>query len=312
MKSKFVLVVSLILLCISASSQKIVFTPHWTAQSQFAGYYVAQELGFYKEAGVDVVIEHTSTSEVALNRLLDKKSDAITMMLFDAVYQIERGTEIVNILQTAQRSGHVVVVRDDSIKSIEDLRGKRVGIWRSSFNQLVQLVDIDHNLDIDWIPFVQSINLYISGAIDATMAMRYNELYWIRASGYEDKTVISLSDIGYDYPEEGVYISKDYYERYPDKAKAFAAASRRGWEWAHEHPEETLEIVLKVMEREQVPASRSHQEWMLREVLDQQRAEGASTPDFNLDPSKVKELSELLVRHGRIDNEISIDQILGR
>lgn len=312
MKSKFVFVVSLILLCISASSQKIVFTPQWTAQSQFAGYYVAQELGFYKEAGVDVVIEHTSTSEVALNRLLDKKSDAITMMLFDAVYQIERGTEIVNILQTAQRSGHVVVVRDDSIKSIEDLRGKRVGIWRSSFNQLVQLVDIDHNLDIDWIPFVQSINLYISGAIDATMAMRYNELYWIRASGYEDKTVISLSDIGYDYPEEGVYISKDYYERYPDKAKAFAAASRRGWEWAHEHPEETLEIVLKVMEREQVPASRSHQEWMLREVLDQQRAEGASTPDFNLDPSKVKELSELLVRHGRIDNEISIDQILGR
>lgn len=312
MKSKLFFIVSFICLCFSAYSQQIVFTPQWTAQSQFAGYYVAQELGFYKEAGVDVVIEHTSTSEVALNRLLNKKSDAITMMLFDAVYQIEQGVELVNILQTAQRSGHVVVVRDDAIKDIEDLRGKRVGIWRSSFNQLVQLMDIDHELDIDWIPFVQSINLYISGAIDATMAMRYNELYWIRASGFEDKALISMSDIGYDYPEEGVYISKDYYTRYPDKAEAFAAASRRGWEWAHEHPEETLEIVLKVMKREQVPASRSHQEWMLREVLKQQCSKGADMPDFTLDPQKVKELNELLVRHGRIAKEISIDQILGK
>ena len=312
MKYKLCLFVIVMMLGTAVRAQQIVLTPQWAAQSQFAGYYVAQEMGFYKEAGVDVVIEHATTSEKAINRLLSGKSNAITMMLFDAVYQIEQGTEIVNILQTAQRSGHVVVVRDNSIKSIEDLRGKRVGIWRSSFNQLVQLMDIDHNLDIDWIPFVQSINLYISGAVDATMAMRYNELYWIRASGHEDKTVISMSDIGYDYPEEGVYISKDYYEAYPDKAKAFAAASRRGWEWAHEHPEEALEIVLKVMEREQIPASRSHQEWMLREVLDLQRAQGASAPDFTLNPDKVKELSDLLLRHGRIDNEISIDQILGR
>jgi NitT/TauT family transport system substrate-binding protein len=312
MKSGLFTFMSLILLSINAYSQQIVFTPQWSAQSQFAGYYVAQELGFYKDAGLDVIIEHTSTSEVALNRLLNKKSDAITMMLFDALYQIDQGTEIVNVLQTAQRSGHVVVVRNDSINDINDLKGKRIGIWRSSFNQLVQLMDIDYNLDIDWVPFVQSINLYISGAIDATMAMRYNELYWIHASGFEDKTVISMSDIGYDYPEEGVYFSKDFYERHPDKAEAFAVASRRGWEWAHEHPEEALDIVFKVMEREEVPVSRRHQEWMLREVLKQQCPSGEKRPSFTLDENKLNELNELLIRHGRIDKEISIDQIQGR
>ena len=48
----------LLLLPLQLSAQtRIVFTPQWTAQSQFAGYYVALEKGFYKSAGLDVEIE---------------------------------------------------------------------------------------------------------------------------------------------------------------------------------------------------------------------------------------------------------------
>ena len=68
---------------------------------------------------------------------------------------------------------------------------------------------------------------------------------------------------------------------------------------------------MKVMEREQVPASRMHQEWMLREVLKQQCLEGESKPSFSLDPAKLKELNELLLRHGRIEKELSVEQIQG-
>lgn len=312
MKPKLLFLILITFVGIPTYAQQIVFTPQWTPQSQFAGYYVAQEMGFYKDAGVDVIIDHTSTSDLVMNRLLKGKCNAITMTLFDAIYHIDHGAEIVNVLQTAQRSGHVIVVRDDNIRNIEQLRGKRVGIWRSSFSQLVQLMDLDYDLGIEWIKFIQSINLYISGAIDATMAMTYNELYWIRSSGFEDKTVISLADIGYDYPEEGLYVSSEYYEKYPEKARAFAEASRRGWEWAHEHPEQTLDIVMEIMKREQVPASRMHQEWMLREVLKQQFPKGEDRPSFKLDEGKVKELNALLIRHGRIENELSVEQIQGR
>lgn len=312
MKSK--LFTTLLALCLAGytHAQRIVFTPQWTPQSQFAGYYVAQEMGFYKEAGLEVVIEHSSASDLAFNRLRRGQSDAITMHLFDAIYQIEKGHEIVNILQTAQRSGHVVVARNDSIETLDDLRNCRVGIWRSSFGQLAQLMDRDHNLQIEWIPFVQSINLYISGAIDATMAMIYNEVFWILSSGFEDKKIISLAEVGYDFPEEGLYISRNYYERYPEEARAFAEASRRGWEWAHEHPEETLEIVLKVMQREQVPASRQHQEWMLREVLKMQIPTGEQKPRFDLDREPVDRLNELLIKHQRTSKPISVEQIEGR
>lgn len=312
MKLKQLLIALMVFVGAGAQAQQIVFTPQWTAQSQFAGYYVAQEMGFYEEAGVDVVIEHTSTSDLALNRLLRGQSNAITMLLFDAISHISQGVEIVNVLQTSQRSGHVIVVRDDNIKKIEDLQGLRVGIWRSNFNQLADLINLDYGLNIEWITFIQSINLYISGAIDATLAMTYNELYWIRSSGFENKRVISMDEIGHDYPDEGLYVSREYCEKYPDKARAFAEASRRGWEWARQNPEKTLEIVLKVMEREHVPASRRHQEWMLNEVLKLQCPQGASEPSFALDPEKVDALNRLLVRYGRINKGLSVEQLQGR
>lgn len=42
----------------SAQDATIVFTPQWTAQAQFAGFYVAEAKGFFREAGVKVKIEH--------------------------------------------------------------------------------------------------------------------------------------------------------------------------------------------------------------------------------------------------------------
>jgi len=49
--------------------ETIVFTPQWTAQAQFAGYYVAEAKGFYRESGVKVRIEHPSPTYPAMSRL---------------------------------------------------------------------------------------------------------------------------------------------------------------------------------------------------------------------------------------------------
>lgn len=294
-----------------AVAQRIVFTPQWLPQSQFAGYYVAQEKGFYEEVGLDVVIEHVSASDFAINRLKEGKCDAITMTLFDAIVNIDAGLDIVNVLQTAMHTGIVIVPRNNDIKSLEDLRDKRVGIWRTHYNYLSEIMDKDHNLNIEWIPFVQSINLYISGAVDATMAMIYNEAYQIYASGFEDVEFISLADCGYDFPEEGIYFTKEFYEQYPDKAKAFAQASRRGWEWAHQHPEEALDIVMKVVEDNNMPAGRQHQEWMLREVLKLQLDKDSNMPAFELKEEKINQINELLLENNRIKKAVTKSQIIG-
>lgn len=312
MKNLILSIIGFLLLPCIVHAQRIVFTPQWTPQSQFAGYYVAQEKGFYKEAGVEVDFQHPSVSYSALNRLMEGSSDMITTQLTQAMIAIDRGIPMAHVLQTSQKNGLVLLGRSDSIRTIEDLRKKKVGVWKAGFGELAYIMDAELRLGIKWIPFLEGTNLFISGAIDATLAMSYNEYLQIRVSGHEDKIPIRLSDIGYDYPEDGLYVSLDFYRRYPEKVKAFVEASRKGWEWTHEHPEEALDIVMKWAEKEQVHTNRIFQRWMLEEILRLQCEEGERKPSFRLDAGVVKKLSDLLWKHHRIQNPVTIEMLKGR
>ena len=309
--NKLLITTLLLLLSLIGNAQRIVFTPQWTPQSQFAGYYVAQEKGFYKEAGVEVDFQHPSASYSAANRLLEGSSDIITQQLVQAMILIDRGMPIVHVLQTSQRNSLVLVSRSDTLRTFDDLKGKKVGVWKSGFGDLAYIMDSEKDLDIQWIPYLESVNLFLSGAIDATLAMSYNEFLKIRVAGHEDKPVIRFAETEYDYPEDGLYVSTDFYQRYPDKVKAFAEASRKGWEWAHEHPEETLDIVMKWAERENVHTNRIHQQWMLEQILEIQCKDGEKKPSFQLDAAKFDRLNELLLRYHRIHNPVDMEKLKG-
>lgn len=305
-------IISFFLLCSCVLyAQRIVFTPQWTPQSQFAGYYVAQEKGFYKKAGVEVDFQHPSASYSAANRLLEGSSDIITQQLVQAMILIDRGMPIVHILQTSQRNSLVLVSRSDTLRTLQDLKGKKVGIWKAGFGDLAYIMDTEKELNIKWVPFLESVNLFLSGAIDATLAMDYNEYQKIRVSGHEDKPVIRFSDTEYDYPEDGLYVSEDFYKLHPDKVKAFAEASRKGWEWAHEHPEETLDIVMKWVAKENVHTNRIHQKWMLEKILALQCRDGEKKPSFQLYSETIDRLNELLLKHRRIHYPINIEKLKG-
>lgn len=256
-----------ILSVISAEAQRIVFTPQWLPQAQFAGYYIAQEKGFYIEEGLDVEFNHPSASYPAFDRMIDGNSHIITMQLPQAMSAIDKGFPLVNILQTSQHNSLLIVPRNNKIKQLEDLRNKRVGIWKAGFGESALALDKQHNLNIEWIQHLQGINLLISGAIDATLAMKYNEYWLIMASGIHPEHVFKMSDYGLDIPGDGLYVSRNFYDAHPEIVAAFARASKRGWEWAMEHPEETLSIVIKVMKEANVTTNIHHQRWMLKEVL---------------------------------------------
>ena len=312
MKTRELFIVALLLLFpLAMCGQRIVFTPQWTAQSQFAGYYVAQKKGFYKEAGLDVDIQHPSISYSVQNRLLDGKCNMITMQLLSAMMQIDKGVEIVNILQTSQRNALVVVSHTDSIRTFQDLKGKKVGVWKTRFGDFGYIADKEHELGIRWIQFLEGPNIFISGAIDAVLAMCYNEYQQIIALGHEDKPVIRLSETEYDYPEDGLYVTAEFYRQNPKQVEAFAEASRRGWEYAHSHPEEAVDIVMEMVLQEHGHTNRIHQKRMLEEIIKIQCEKGETVPSFELDRQKVDKLSELLLRHNRIQNPVSYEKLKG-
>lgn len=302
----------LLLLPLQFSAQtRIVFTPQWAAQSQFAGYYVALEKGYYKSAGLDVEIVHPSLSSPAVNRIKDGSSDIVTMQLINAMSEVSNGLELVNLMQTSQHSGLQIISRDKNIRTFGDLHGKRVGIWKAGYGDLAKMLDFDMNLGIEWVPFIQNINLFISGAIDATLAMSYNEALRIKAAGFDDVTVIPFVGTVYDFPEDGLYTTRSYYEKNKESVDAFVEASRRGWEWARKNVEETVGIVLEYTKKENVATNYIMQKWVLEEILKLQCPNDSNAPTFKLDKADFQRLDSVAHEKGILHRRVDYEEMKG-
>lgn len=295
----------------AGAQERFVFTPQWTAQAQFAGYYVAQELGFYKAAGIEVDIIHPTSTLSAMARIRRTESHATTLQLVQAIEVVDSGIELVNILQTSMNNGMVIVSR----RNMDPLKQKkaRVGIWSVGFGQIAICMSLKEGLNYEWIPFASNVNLFIKGAMDATLAMSYNEYYQIIQAGYElgPNNVYRFYDHGYNVQEDGVYMIREYYETHKEQARKFSEASRRGWDWAAEHEEETLDIVMKYVQENHIATNRPIQKLMLKEVLRLQLDRESGQREYRLRPDMVKQASDLLAEYWMIDNEVTYEQLMG-
>lgn len=300
----------LLLQTAAAQNDTIVFTPQWTAQAQFAGYYVAEAKGFYREAGVKVRIEHPSSTQPAMTRLRKNLCQATTLQVCQALEIVDEGIPLVNILQTSMNNAMVIV----SYRDMDPLtqKGARVGIWSVGFGQLAICMSIMDHLDYEWVRFAQNVNLFVSGALDATLAMSYNEFYQLVQAGIKmtDKNVYRFCDHGYNVQEDGVYMTRDYYNGHEEQAQRFARASKKGWEWAAAHPEETLDIVMKYVDREHIATNRVMQRLMLKEVLRLQVDRDSKKREFRLRPDMVKLASRLMVKNMMLGQEVTYESLM--
>ena len=174
-------------------AQQITFSPQWTPQSQFAGYYAALENGYYAEAGLDVSIKHPTTSYSSMSMLQDGTAAIITSELIQAMMTSDDDIRLVNLLQTTQHSTLVLISRAPDVHRLSDLAGSRIGTWKVGFSEIPHMIDEEQHLDIEWVKLLNSLNLYIAGAIDATLAKSYNELILFSMSGITPGSVLHFS-----------------------------------------------------------------------------------------------------------------------
>ncbi len=273
MLRKTILISITLLVSMSSFGQlpKLTFTPHWLPQAQFAGYYVAQQKGFYEEEGIEVEIVHPSASVMATDRLIKEESDIISLFLITALSEKIKGVNLVNIAQLSQNSALLFIAKKSSnISALEDLNGKRIGIWEGGFDEVPKALIRSNNYQVTWIPILTSVSLFMIDGIDAMTVMWYNEYDQIINSGInaDELSTFFYSDYGFNIPEDGIYcLNKTYLQRKDDLQK-FVKGTLQGWEYAKTHKEETLEIVLNLMKKEHIPTNLAHQSWMLDRILE--------------------------------------------
>ena len=286
-------------------AQQITFSPQWTPQSQFAGYYAALENGYYEDAGLDVSIMHPTTSYSSMSMLKNGTSDIITCELIQAMMTADDDIKYVNLLQTTQHSTLVLISRAGAVKRLSDLAGCRIGTWKVGFSEIPHMIDEEQHLDIEWIKLLNSLNLYIAGAIDATLAKSYNELILFSMAGITPGSVLYFSEHGYDFPEDGLYVSEDFYRKNPEQCRKFAEASRKGWDWVRNNRDEALDIVMKYVKEENIPTNRYNQKWMLDAILEAQEDIKGEKPSYRLDEYAFNQLN------GYISQPVVYERFIG-
>src|SRR5258708_26430519 len=102
----------------------------WVSQAQFAGYIVAKEKGFYKEAGLDVTIKPGGPDVAPPQVIAGGGADVVVDWMPSALASRAKGVPLVNISQTFKKSGLELTCRADTgIKKPTDFKGKTIGIW---------------------------------------------------------------------------------------------------------------------------------------------------------------------------------------
>ena len=232
---------------------------------------VAQDKGFYRDAGLNVRLIRGGPNRNSLEWLEQGKTTFCTAWLSTAVEELANGANIVNIAQMIQRSALLLVAnRHDGIYVPKDLDGKSVGLWMTQFYLQPMLFFRQNNLTVNIVPNYSSVGLFLKGGVDAIAAMWYNEYHTILNSGFnpDELTVFFMHDHGLDFPEDGIYCTEKTYLKDPRMCYDFACASIKGWLYAFEHKEEALDIVMKYARAAHTRTNRPHQRWMLNRMED--------------------------------------------
>ena len=302
---------SLPLVCAAQTAGgKFVFTPQSTAQAQFAGDYVALERGYYAEEGLDVEIVHPYATQSVVDNIRAGVCQATILPLSLAIRTVEGGLPLVNVLQTSMNSATIILSRwgDDPLT----LRGAKVAAFRAGFGQLARSFAELENLDYEWIMAASVKNIFVAGAVDATLARSYDEYYQILQSGVvePDKGIYRFEDGPYNVQQEGVYVTREFYETHREEAEAFARASRRGWEWAVGNPEETLDIVMRYVKEFRIATNRTLQQLMLEEVIRLQEDHESGLREYRLRPDMVDTANGMMLRAGVLKRAVKYEELM--
>ncbi len=287
-----------------AQLQKVVFTPQWHANPQFAGYIAARDLGYYKEEGLDVTIQYP-VAKPSMEMLREGKTDIALGFLMNAIQmKANDGMDLVNVMQTSQHSSLCLALKSPKENlTVESLHDMRVGLWSSQ--TAISAVAMNNSYHLNWniVPFRQGIELLTYGVMDAISVMEYNELLRLKYTGRDvsKHSVLRMCDHGYDIPEEGAYCMREYYQQHAAEVKAFIRASKKGWAWVRQHQQEAVEMVTKEMNKLYVKNSKVFQNAGLKVVLQKQERTPGKV-DFTLQKEQFEKAAHTLLEVNMINS----------
>lgn len=235
------------------AAEKVTLQLKWVPQAQFAGYYVAQAKGYYKDAGLDVTIKPGGPDISPVQVIAGKSADVVVNWMPDALAAREAGVPLVNIAQVFDKSGLMLTCKKASgVSSPKDLKGKALGVWYGGneypFLNWMNKLGYKPGKDITVLKQGFNVDPLLQNQAACISTMIYNEYWQVVDAGVKESDLITFfyQDQGVASLEDGLYVLESNLrdKAFVARMAKFLKASFKGWNEAVKNPEEAARIVV--------------------------------------------------------------------
>jgi NitT/TauT family transport system substrate-binding protein len=237
----------------AVAADKVTVQLKWLPQAQFAGYYVAQSKGYYKEAGLDVTIKPGGPDISPVQVIAGNGADVVVNWMPDALAAREAGVPLVNIAQVFNQSGLMLTCKKASgVSSPKDFKGKTLGVWYGGneypFLNWMAKLGYKQGTDIKILKQGFNVDPLLQNQAACISTMIYNEYWQVVDAGVKEADLVTFF-----YEKEGVASLEDglYVMEAKLKDPAFVArmgkflkATFKGWNDAVKDPAGAAKIVV--------------------------------------------------------------------
>ncbi|MBA1145274.1 ABC transporter substrate-binding protein [Mesorhizobium neociceri] len=231
-----------------AAAQKITVALDWTVNTNHIGLFVARDKGFYDEAGLDVDIlpyGDTGAGTLVANRIADFGIAGVGLFT-----QRAAGADLKAVYAVVQQeTGRLVFNADRSeIKSPKNLDGLTYGGFGSAWENTLISTIIRHDGGKGSFETVtlgtSAYEALANGSVDFTLEVSTWEGVDAELKGIRQRN-FRYADYGVPDEHTTVIASSDaYLQANPKAASAFVEATRRGYQFAVDHPQEAGDLLI--------------------------------------------------------------------
>lgn len=252
----------------------------WVTQSQFAGYFAAQDQGIYAANCLEVTILEGAVDIVPQQVVASGEAEFGIAWVPKMLASREQGADLVNIAQIFQRSGTMEVSwADTGITEPADWAGKRVGTW--GFGNEWELyaalrqagIEPDDPAQVTIVQQPFDMSLLLNREVDAAQAMIYNEYAQVLEATNpetgelyqpEDLNVVFFNDVGTGMLQDHIFARESWLaeEGNEEIATRFLKASFEGWIFCRDNLDACVNDVLN----NGPTLGEGHMRWQLNEV----------------------------------------------
>lgn len=260
------LVIISALLCWSFAStvwaqDKINIHLKWYHKFQFAGYYAAQQQGYFQEENLKVTLIEGGPLTNHLHQLINGSSQYATLGS-ESITSLAVGSPVVILASIFQHAPEVLItLKSSGIKDISQLEGKVLMLADKSIAGQVEAMLLRNSLtphNYTRYTYDGNVKNLANGTVQAMYGYLSNEPYQLKQLGHE-VNVFSPQDFDIDFYGDSLATTKDELENHPHRVAGVRRAVIRGWRYALDNPEEIISYILSLKTNNPLPFDSPHQ-----------------------------------------------------